>query len=109
MRFKLAALILAASCLPAAAQLDTPHLTQGAISALRGRAHIWEGAEGTYIEIERPNATRRVIGFIPFGNESTFPKLAQAEGHMIAVVGVVGLDGGAMITMSDPDQLVILD
>ena len=109
MRLKLAALILAASCLPAAAQLSSPHLTQGAISALRGRAHIWEGAQGTYIEIERPNATRRVVGFIPFGNESTFPAIAHAEGHMIAVIGVVGIDGGASITMSDPAQLVILD
>ena len=60
MRFKLAALILAASCLPAFAQYDSPHFTQGAISILSGRAHIMEGAEGTYIEIERPGATRKI-------------------------------------------------
>ncbi len=109
MRFKLAALLLAASCLPAVAQLNSPHLTQGAVSALRGRAHIWESAAGTYIEIERPDATRRVVGFIAFGDEPTFPALAHAEGHTVAVIGVVGLDGEAMITMTDPNQLVILD
>lgn len=109
MRFKLVLFILAASCLPAAAQLNSPHLTQGAISALRGRAHIMEGAEGTYIEIEMPNATRRVVGYIPFGDEPTFPKLADAEGHTVEISGIVGLDGGAMITMTDPNQLAILD
>ena len=109
MRFKLTAVMLAMSCLPAMAQLNSPHLTQGAVSGLRGRAHIWEGAEGTYIEIEMPDATRRVVGYIPFGDESTFPALARAEGHTVAVIGVVGLDGEAMITMTDPKQLVILD
>jgi hypothetical protein len=109
MRFKLVLFILAASSLPAAAQLNSPYLTQGAISLLRGRAHIMEGAEGTYIEIEMPNATRRVVGFIPFGDEPTFPQLARAEGHVVEVAGVVGLDGGAMITMTDPNQLAILD
>jgi hypothetical protein len=109
MRFKLVALFLATSCLPAVAQLNSPHLQQGAISTLRGRAHILEGAAGTFIEIERPDATRRVVGFIPFGDEPTFPAVAHAEGHTVAVIGVVGLDGEAMITMTDPNQLVILD
>ena len=107
MRVKLGFLILAASCLPAVAQLNSPHLTQGSISALRGRAHIIEGA-GTYIEIEMPNATRRVVGYIPFGDEPTFPQLARVEGHVVEITGVVGLDGSAMITMTDPTQLVIL-
>ena len=111
MRITPALLILAASILPAMAQMDSPHqvFTQGAISALRGRAHIWEGAEGTYIQIERPDATRRVVGFIPFGDESTFPQIRRAEGHNVAVIGVIGIDGGAMITMTDTNQLVILD
>ena len=109
MRSKLAALILAASCLPAFAQMDSPHFTQGAISILRGRAHIMEGAEGTYIEIERPGATRKVVGFIPFGDEPTFPQLSNAEGHTIIIAGVVGLDGGAMITMTDTNQLMVED
>ena len=110
MRFKLIALILAASSLPAVAQMGSPHLAaQGSITGLRGLGHIWEGAEGTYIEIERPDATRKVVGFIPFGDEPTFPQLGRAEGHNIAVVGVIGLDGGAMITMTDRNQLIILD
>ena len=108
MRFKLVFLVLAASCFPAVAQIDSPHLTQGSISILRGRAHIIEGA-GTYIELEMPNATRRVVGFIPFGDEPTFPQLARAEGHVVEVSGVVGLDGSAMITMTDTNQLAIMD
>ena len=108
MRFKLVLLILAASCLPAVAQLNSPHLTQGSVSVMRGRAHIIEGA-GTYIELEMPNATRRVVGFIPFGDEPTFPQLARAEGHIVQIAGVVGLDGSAMITMTDTNQLTIVD
>jgi len=109
MRFRLVLFILAASYLPASAQLNSPQLTQGAISALRGVAHIKEGAEGTYIEIEMPSATRRVVGYIPFGDEPTFPNLGLAEGHTVEITGVVGLDGGAMITMTDPNQLAIQD
>ena len=109
MRMKLAALILAASCLPAFAQLDSPHLTQGSISVLRGVAHITEGADGTFIAIDRPGATRRGVGFIPFGDEPSFPQLSRAEGHLVLVAGVIGLDGGAMITMTDPEQLTIMD
>ncbi len=110
MRFTLVALILAASALPAMAQLDSPHLAaQGSISALRGRAHVLEGAEGTYIEIEMPNANRQVVGFIPFGDEPTFPMLGRAEGRTVEITGVIGLDGRAMITMTDPTQLAVLD
>ena len=108
MRFKLVLLILAASCLPAVAQFNSPHLTQGSVSVMRGRAHIIEGA-GTYIEMEMPNATRRVVGYIPFGDEPTFPQLARAEGHVVQIAGVVGLDGSAMITMTDTNQLAIVD
>ncbi len=108
MRFKLIFLILAASCLSAVAQINSPHLTQGSVSVLRGRAHIMEGA-GTYIELEMPNATRRIVGYIPFGDEPTFPQLTRAEGHIVEVTGVVGLDGSAVITMTDTTQLAILD
>lgn len=110
MRFKLMALILAAASLPAVARADSPHLgAQGSIVGLRGVGHVWEGAEGTYIDIDMPNVGRKVVGFIPFGDKPTFPQLARADGHRIAVIGVVGLDGRAMITMTDRDQLVILD
>ena len=110
MRFKLIALIFVASCLPAIAQPESAHLSsQGSVSIVRGRAHIKEGAEGTYIEIERPNATRQVVGFIPFGDKPTFPGLEQIEGRMIELGGVVVLDGGPLIIMTDPNQLAIAD
>lgn len=110
MRFKLTTLILIASCLPAVAQPPSPHLTaQGYVSLVRGRAHIKEGAEGTYIEIERPDATGRVSGFIPFGDEPTFPELAEIEGRTVEIAGVVVLDGGPMIVMTDPNQLAVVD
>jgi hypothetical protein len=57
----------------------------------------------------RPGATRKVVGFIPFGDEPTFPQLSNAEGHTIIIAGVVGLDGGAMITMTDTNQLMVED
>lgn len=51
MRFKLAALVLAASCLPATAQppIVNALTAQGSVSAVRGLAHVEEGAQGTYI------------------------------------------------------------
>ena len=110
MRSKLAFLALAVSWLPAYAQTSSPHLpAQGSISVLHGRAHVKEGAEGTYIEIEMPDTSWRVVGFIPFGDEPTFPQLAQAEGHVVDIIGVVGMDGRAMITMNDRNQLAIRD
>jgi len=65
-------------------------------------------AAGTFIEIERPNATRWVVGFIPLATSPLSPRW-HAEGHIVAVIGGVGLDGEAVITMTDPNQLVILD
>lgn len=110
MHIKLAAAIFAASCLPALAQMDSPHLApQGSISVVRGRAHIREGADGTFIEIDRPGATRQVVGFIPFGDKPTFPELAGIEGRMVEIGGVVVLDGGPIIVMTDPNQLAIAD
>lgn len=106
MRFKLVAAILVASCLPAIA---APLAAQGSISAVRGRAHVEEGAEGTYIQIERPGATRSVAGFIPFGDESTFPGLSDLDGRTVQIAGVVGVDGQPLITLTDPDQLTVVN
>ena len=110
MRFKLAALVLAASCLPATAQppIVNSLTSQGYVSAVRGLAHIEEGAQGTYIRLEIPGATRTVVGFIPFGDEPTFPKLKDIEGRTVEIAGVVELDGGPMIVMTDPNQLAIV-
>ena len=110
MRFKLAALVLAASCLPATAQppIVNALTAQGSVSAVRGLAHVEEGAQGTYIHLEIPGATRAVSGFIPFGDEPTFPGLKNIEGHTVEIAGVVVLDGAPMIVMTDPAQLAII-
>ena len=110
MRFKLAALVLAASCLPAIAQppIVNALTPQGYISAVRGLAHIEEGAEGTYIHLEIPGATRTVVGFIPFGDEPTFSNLKDIEGRTVEIAGVVVLDGAPMIIMTDQAQLAII-
>jgi len=110
MRFTFAIAILAASCISAVAQTDSPHLTpQGYFSLVRGRAHVEEGALGTYIEVERPDAGRSVTGFIPFGDEPTFRELANIEGRTIEIGGVVELDGRPLIVMTDPNQLAIVN
>ena len=110
MRFTLAMSILVASCISAAAQPGLSHLLapQGSISIVRGRAHVWEGSLGTYIEIDRPGATRSIAGYIPFGNKGTFPLLSEIEGRTIELGGVVVLDGRAMIVMSNPNQLALV-
>jgi len=110
MRLKLITLFLAASCVPAAAQMDSPHLApQGSLSVVRGTAHIREGAEGTYVEIALPGADRIVTGFIPFGDKPTFPQLQAAEGRTVQIGGVVELDGGPMIVMTERTQLTLVD
>ncbi len=110
MRFTIAIAILAASYTSAVAQTNSPHLTpQGYFSLVRGRAHVEEGALGTYIEIERPDAGRSVAGFIPFGDEPSFRELANIEGRTIEIGGVVELDGRPLIVMTDPNQLAIVN
>lgn len=111
MRLRAVALIFFASCLPAVAQPLPPHLlaAQGYSSVVRGRAHIVEGAEGTYVKIESPGATRSVTGFIPFGDEPTFPYLPDIEGRTVDLAGVVVLDGGLYIVMTDPNQLAVVN
>lgn len=105
MRLKLVAAILVASCLPAIAE---PLAAQGSVSVVRGRAHVEEGAQGTYIRIENPGATRSVAGFIPFGDEPTFPGLSDIDGRTVEIAGVVVLDGQPLIIMTDPNQLAVV-
>ena len=112
MRFGLLTVILIASSLPAAAQSLGPRLqsvVQGNGVTIGGRAHVMRGAEGTYIDIENPNLTRSITGFIAFGNESTFPGLSSLDGHMVQISGMVYSDGRAMIGMNDPHQLRVMD
>jgi hypothetical protein len=108
MRFKLATLLVVASCLPAIAQPASPHLPQGYFAVVRGLAHVEEGALGTYIHIEAPYLRRKIDGYIPFGDESTFGDLANIEGRTVEIGGVVALDGLPYITMTDPRQLAIV-
>ncbi len=106
MKFKLAALILAASCLPALAQPASPHLpAQGSGAIVSGRAHIWKAAQGTYIFIDQAGRAPSVAGFIPFGDESSFRGVFDLEGRMVAMKGVLVWDGRPMIVLTDPDQL----
>jgi len=102
MRFKLIALVFVASCLPAMA---APLAPQGNFTVVEGRAHIARGSQGTYVHLERRGSD--IAGFIPFGNERSFPGLHELEGRKVAIQGVVVLDGSAMIVLTDPDQLSV--
>jgi hypothetical protein len=111
MRFKLLTLIVVASCLPAAAQSLGPRLqsvVQGNGVTVDGRAHVYRGAQGTYISIENPGLTRSITGFIPFGDEPTFPGLSGLDGRRVQISGVVYSDGRAIILMNDPAQLRVM-
>ena len=110
MRFTLVMLILTASCLSAMARPPTPNIlsAQGYISILRGRAHVVETGEGTYIQVYRPGETRAVFGFIPFGNGPTFPPMAEIEGRTIEIGGVLAIYGRPYIALTSADQLSIV-
>ena len=111
MRFKLLTLIVVASSLPAAAQSLGPRLqsvVQGNGVTIGGRAHVYKGAEGTYINIENPGLTRSITGFISFGDEPTFPGLSDLNGRSVEITGVVYSDGRALILLNDPDQLRVM-
>jgi hypothetical protein len=109
---KLSAVILILSSLPAAAQDLGPRLqqlVQGNALTIGGRAHHQRGAEGTFIEIENPRLSRRIAGFISFGDEPTFPGLSRIDGRNVEITGVVVMNGRAMIEMYDPNQLRVKD
>jgi hypothetical protein len=106
MRFKFVAAILVASCLPAMAE-SLP--VQGSLAVVSGVAHVHKNAEGTYIEIENPDAARSVGGFIPFGDQSSFSNLSDLDGRTVQIAGVVGVDGQALISLTDPDQLTVVN
>jgi hypothetical protein len=112
MRFKLLAFFVVASCLPAAAQSLGPQLqsvVQGSGVTVGGRAHVYRGAQGTYINIENPGLARSIAGFISFDDEPTFPGLSGLDGRNVEITGAVVLDGRALILMNDPDQLRVTD
>ena len=100
MRFKLLSLFLVATCLPAAAELPT----QGNSAIVSGTARIQRGAQGTYVQIDAGRGMA-VIGYIPYGNEGSFPGLDNLDGRQVTMTGVVYWDGAARITLTDPRQL----
>lgn len=85
------------------------HLVQGNGVTIGGRAHVLRRAEGTYIEIENPNLSLQVAGFVAFGNQSTFPGLYDIDGRNVEITGIVVMDGPALIQMNDPRQLRVKD
>src|SRR5690242_15431076 len=99
MRYKLSAILLILSCLPAAAQDFGPllqHLVEGNGVTVGGRAHLERRAEGYYIDIDNPHLSLQVAGFIAFGNQSTFPGLYDIDGRDVEITGIVVMDGRAM-------------
>lgn len=101
----LAAVPILAS-VPAGAQpLPNQILGSGDQTIVSGRAHVYQGALGTYIVLHRAEAPGAVAGYIPFGDEGAFPDPFQLEGRDVAIHGVVGLYGMPLITMTSPDQL----
>jgi hypothetical protein len=105
MRFKPIAFVFIASCAMVAplAAMAAPLAPQGNYTVVEGRAHIERGSQGTYVRLERRGSD--ITGFIPFGNEGTFPGLRELEGRKVAIQGVVIQDGGAKIVLTDPEQL----
>ena len=100
MRLKLVSLFLIATCLPAAAELPM----QGNSAIVNGTARIERGAQGTYVRIDAGRGLA-VTGYIPSGNEGSFPRLADLDGRPVTMTGVVYWDGSAKITLTDPRQL----
>jgi len=111
MRFAFATCILVLACFPALAQPESPHMSaiQGNIAVVRGRVHIEKGAEGTFINIDFPGASRSIAGYISFGDEPTFRGLSDLEGRTVVISGMVVLDGRAIILMTDPAQLAVVN
>ena len=100
MRFKLVSLFLIAASLPASAELPM----QGNSASVSGTARIERGALGTYVRIDAGRGPS-IIGYIPSGNESSFPGLRALDGRQVTMTGVVYWDGTAKITLTDPRQL----
>jgi hypothetical protein len=105
MPFKLAPIILVASCFPTMAAAALP--AQGNMAVVSGRAHVQQGSYGTYIHIERSGTAPAVTGLIPFGNQSQYPDLADLEGRYVSIMGVIIWDGRALIIMTAPEQLAV--
>ena len=82
-------------------------LGSGDATVVSGRAQVIETALGTYVVIHRPEASP-VAGFVQWGDQSSFPDLAQLDGQRVQIHGVVGMYGMPLITITDPDQIAVI-
>jgi hypothetical protein len=98
-------MVLALLPMQAQARVTGELVAQGSNATVTGIAHVQRRAEGTFIELDNPNAERSVAGFVSFGDEPSFPDLGVLDGRNVAITGVVVLDGRAIIVMTDPEQL----
>jgi len=106
MRFTSLALISATACFFTpwlAASADAPPL-QGYKVTIGGRAHIQKQAAGTLLTF---NGLESVSAVVPFGYMTTFPGFYRLDGRWVEITGVV--DGNGVITLTDPDQLRVMD
>ena len=111
MRPKFVAVFLALSCIPIAipaTAADRNVMVQGTGATVTGFAHVWRGADGTYIEMENSGHARSIAGFIAFRNEGTFPGVMALDGRRVQMTGMVVLYGRPMIAVNAPEQLRIL-
>jgi hypothetical protein len=96
--------------LPSAAEARLPGTlaAQGNAATVSGTARIERGPQGTTIAFENPYASRNLVGFVPFGNESTFGDLEALDGREVAITGIVVLDGQAKIIVTAPEQIMVI-
>ena len=105
MKLKLLAAFLVLGTVPA---LAAPVLSGGDDTVIRGRAHVEEGAFGTYVVLDRPGAATQVAGYVAHDNLSGFPDLYQLDGQRVQIHGVVSMYGMPLIQMTDPDQIEVI-
>ena len=103
-KLKLLAAFLVLSTVPAAADV----LAGGDNAVFEGRAHVEQGAFGTYVMLDRPGAASEVAGYVARGNEGGFPDLYQLDGQRVAIHGVVSMYGMPLIQMTTPEQIEVV-
>lgn len=103
------AALFALTSVPALAlPLPNQVLSGGDDTIVQGTAHVYDGALGTYIYVDRPESATTVAGFIPFGDQNQYPDLDEVDGRQVQIHGVVAMDGLPLITMTAPDQLAVI-
>src|SRR5690348_15053830 len=91
MRIILLSLTAAACCFAASANAVP---SQGSVTTISGPAHVEHEATGTRIFVNNPDS---IVGFVPWGQSSTFAGLERLDGHDVEITGVV--DAKRQITL----------